>query len=334
MVWIQQSRDMCSAIEALLLNWSTLVFVDRRQQIKAKSSSLERNRTSPAHGSYPSPSPGSDGYESVNALKRDSPSSHGSSSPPSTAPPLPPSRAPFPVKRQECLSPSRKSPKIALERYVSPYETVRICHQDSKGGDEPGGYSPSAGPEATGFQGGTAGVQPYTPPLRPPIPGSTGHGSPDEGQGTYQRSQVALSGVYDNFRLKNTPVALGEGSEAGESDSEADEQDAGASRGNLGNTAPASGGDSHVGPESPTFETDAGGMGCTSIQEAIQERRSLLEGTRTEGSVVLLSVQKKTEDAGKRLCDVVQWRVYCRASQTGHPEVSGGRWGWGGKGER
>ena len=267
--------------------------------------------------------PGGDGYESV-VSKRAVPSPpKDTSPPPSSAPPAPPSRTPYSSSGQECSSPSAKTVKFGSPpgRMVSPYETVNILSQrpqTQKSSEEycsPSGFGSASPPRQGGDLTRSQGSTPeQSVPRRPPKPGSAIQGSPGSPENVYQQPQAAFSreDIYDNFRLKNTPVSQ-EGVHKATADTvdsfvDEDEQDAGGRR-KKKKTAPK-----EREPDVTVQEIDAGGMGCNSIEVAIQERRRLLE-TETEGGVVLLSVQKRQEENGKcsNVCLLIVFREHVKA---------------------
>lgn len=108
--------------------------------------------------------------------------------------------------------------------------------------------------------------------------------------------------MYDNVHIKNTPLASKEG--RGPSGSPPSlgtftretnksgviENDIASSNSQEIDGVSTSATDAEA--TDGKFEIDSGGMGCTTIGKAMEERRQVLTETETKEGVVLLSVQK------------------------------------------
>ena len=177
---------------------------------------------------------------------------------------------------------------------VSPYETVEISPK------KPQVQQP------TQAQGSDAAVSEQKPP-RPPKPGSFS-GSEYDDSNIYQEPPKPVSiissrdDVYDNVHIKNTPlsrkgVERPSGSPASPgaftSDSDGTRNDIASSQPQVvkGDTTSVANAEATDGK----FEIDSGGMGCKTIEKAMEERRQMLKETETKEGVVLLSIQKLKE---------------------------------------
>ncbi|CAH3194613.1 unnamed protein product, partial [Porites evermanni] len=131
-------------------------------------------------------------------------------------------------------------------------------------------------------------------PPRPPKPGSVSETQDDDSSSIYQQPPAPVSvtpardDVYDNVHIRNIPLATNTTANEGAV---------------IQNEAPSQSHSVDPMKEEATdgkLELDSGGMGCTNIQKAMEERRQILMETETKEGVVLLSVQKAKEESTDR----------------------------------
>lgn len=163
-------------------------------------------------------------------------------------------------------------------------------------------------------------------PPRPPKPGSVSETQDDDSSSIYQEPPAPVSvtpagdDVYDNVHIRNIPLATnttGQGT-SGPGTFTGTEIPQGILQSTSGlgtftgtvnegaviqNEAPSQSHSVDPKKEEATdgkLELDSGGMGCTNIQKAMEERRQILMETETKEGVVLLSVQKAKEESTDR----------------------------------
>ena len=163
-------------------------------------------------------------------------------------------------------------------------------------------------------------------PPRPPKPGSVSETQDDDSSSIYQEPPAPVSvtpagdDVYDNVHIRNIPLATnttGQGT-SGPGTFTGTEIPQGTLQSTSGlgtftgtanegaviqNEAPSQSHSVDPKKEEATdgkLELDSGGMGCTNIQKAMEERRQILMETETKEGVVLLSVQKPKEESTDR----------------------------------
>ena len=163
-------------------------------------------------------------------------------------------------------------------------------------------------------------------PPRPPKPGSVSETQDDDSSSIYQQPPAPVSvtpardDVYDNVHIRNIPLATsttgqgtsGPGTFTGTEIPQGTPQ----STSGLGTFTGTANEGAVIQNEAPSqshsvdpmkeeatdgkLELDSGGMGCTNIQKAMEERRQILMETETKEGVVLLSVQKAKEESTDR----------------------------------
>ena len=208
------------------------------------------------------------------------------------------------------------------------YETVEIFPSKR------GGKGTSSDSSSTSSSSSSSSSS--SKPPRPPKPGSVSETQDDDSSSIYQQPSAPVSvtpaqdDVYDNVHIRNIPLATnttcqgtsGPGTFTGTEIPQGTPQSTSGlgtftgtanEGGVIQNEAPSQ---SHsVDPKKEEaidgkLELDSGGMGCTNIQKAMEERRQILMETETKEGVVLLSVQKAKEESTDRF-EKYGMRVCC-----------------------
>lgn len=241
----------------------------------------------PQSSSKPRPVPAASADQSSSVYSAPPPRPHKPSEMSST-----PVSGSIPEQTVPPVRPSRSSSSS-----VNPYETVEI-----------GPQKPQAQQSSQGSDGVVGEPWSSHKPPRPPKPGSF---TEYDDSSIYQEPPKPVSvipardDVYDNVHIKNIPLSTKDGESPSGSPASlgtftGDTSDSGVIKNDIASSHPQEiEGDatsaSNVEVIDGKLEIDSGGMGCETIEKAMEERRQILKETETKEGVVLLSVQKLKE---------------------------------------